>query len=214
MTIEHHSTELLLAYATGAATSAEALVVACHLTLCGECRERIIELEALGGAFLESSPADTVSDALLSDVLARLDDPEPDPSPAPRTDPSGILPAALCDLVGPFADLSFQTIFPGVGQAVVPMETDGMPVRLFKLAAGTRVPDHRHEGLETTLVLTGGFTDDGGHYGRGDLCLRDDQHIHRQRIDPGEPCVVLTLADNPLVPLTLRGRVASWLRKV
>jgi len=176
---------------------------------------QVAELEALGGAFLESGPeVEPVPEALLTDLLGRLDDPAPDPSPRLRTDPSGILPAALCDLVGPYDDLRFQKIFPGVGQAIVPIESDGMPVRLFKLAPGSRVPDHRHEGLETTLVLTGGFTDDGGHYGRGDLCVRDEQEVHRQQIDRGEPCVVLTLADNPLIPLTLRGRVASWLRDI
>lgn len=212
--IEHHSPELLLAYATGTATTAEALVVACHLTLCPACRDQLGRMEAVGGAMLDQANAvpDGI-DELLAGALDRLEDPEPAAPPRVH-DPSGTLPAPLAALVGPFQDLTFKRIFPGVDELVVPVESPGMPVRMFRLDAGSRVPDHRHEGLETTLVLTGGFTDDEGHYGRGDLCLRDDQHVHRQRIDPGESCVVLTVADHPLVPLTMRGWVASKLRKI
>ena len=87
-----------------------------------------------------------------------------------------------------------------------------MPARLFRLAPGSTVPDHDHVGTETTLVFTGGFTDEGGHYQRGDVAIRGETATHQQRIDPGEPCVVMVLADNPLVPRTLRGWVASKLR--
>jgi putative transcriptional regulator len=124
-----------------------------------------------------------------------------------------VLPGPLADLIGPVAALRFTWVFPGVRQVEIPVPTSGMPLRLFQLHPDMRVPDHTHRGRELSLVLSGGFRDDSGHFVRGDICERH-QERHRQHIDPGEPCLVLVLADAPLVPYTLRGWLAGVLRKV
>ena len=213
--IEHHLTEAqILAYSAGSATEADALMTACHLTLCPHCRHRLESAEAVGGALLEAQSADVDVEGLLSGMAGLLDEPEAQPEP-PRYDPDGVLPAPLAAHVGRFSDLPWTWRFPAVEEVVVHgVPSDGMPVRLFRLGAGSRVPDHRHDGREHTLVLTGGFTDDDGHYTRGDLALRDSEGTHRQRIDPGDPCVVLVVADNPLISETIRGWLAGTLHRV
>jgi len=54
---DHHpSDERLLEYASGAAPEPIALLVATHLALCPACRHVTAELEAVGGALLETLP--------------------------------------------------------------------------------------------------------------------------------------------------------------
>ena len=209
--MNHHPHEsTLMAYAMGTASEAQAVLVACHLTLCPVCRRTVGDLEAIGGAGLEASTP-LPADDLLEQVLAQLDD--ADPTLEAAYDEDGVLPSSIARLVGSFSELPWRWRAPGVEEVTVPdVQTDGMPLRLFRLRPGSVVPAHRHRGQETTLVFTGGFTDEQGHFTRGDVADRGEEGIHTQRIDEGEPCVVLVAADHPLVPLTLRGRFMKWFR--
>lgn len=205
MTKHHLTEEQILAHATHSASAGLSLLVACHLTLCPDCRHRH-ELAVQVGFALAEEPRGPGAD-LLAATLAGLDAPLPSPTPR-RHDPEGVLPAPLAALLP--GTLRWRTVFPGVGELSLPVPFEGpLPPRLFRLRPGMRVPDHHHEGAELSLVLTGGFSDDGGHFVRGDVCARDDQQLHRQRIDPGEPCIVLVVADGALIPRTWLGWLAQ-----
>ena len=52
------------------------------------------------------------------------------------------------------------------------MRRGNINVRLLRGAPGTEVGPHGHRGLEYTLVLSGGFTDETGAYGPGDPLAR------------------------------------------
>jgi len=57
MNLRHHLDDAtLMAYAAGAVTEGFSLVIAAHLELCGRCRDRVAEAEALGGRLLDSLP--------------------------------------------------------------------------------------------------------------------------------------------------------------
>jgi len=58
--------------------------------------------------------------------------------------------------------------------------------------------------MEMTLVLAGGFSDDFGHYRRGDLATADASVAHRPIADLDEECICLVVTD---APLYLTGRV-------
>lgn len=209
--IRHHLTEdQLLSYSAGTASEASAVLIASHLTLCPTCRAAADGLDVVHATLANQAPANIDVDALLARTLGQLD--VPVASPQRRYDEDGILPWPLAQHLGNFSSLKWKHTFPGVHELEVGVETTGMPLRLFKLKAGSKVEDHRHKGLETSLVFTGGFTDDEGHFQRGDVTTRDDSAVHRQRVDPGEPCVVLVMADHPLVPSTLKGWAASKIR--
>ncbi len=49
----------------------------------------------------------------------------------------------------------------------------GYRARLIRLKAGRGVPRHTHGGSELTVVLEGSFSDETGHYARGDLAIAD-----------------------------------------
>jgi putative transcriptional regulator len=210
---------MLIAYAAGSLGASETLLVACHLTLCAACRATVADAEAVGAAVLAASPAGPgVPDDMLASLLGRLDEPAPaapaglaGPLAAPAVDPRGLVPAPLFGLTGDLDRASWRRVFPGIHTLELPSLGDGKLVKVHRFAAGMRVLPHDHPGLEATLVLSGGFTDDDGHFLRGDVSMRDHTRPHEQRIDPGEPCVWLWVGDGEFIPRTLVGRLLRFL---
>ena len=68
----------------------------------------------------------------------------------------------------------------------------------MRIKSGTAMPSHTHEGTELTLVLAGGFSDERGHFLRGDLAEVDASVDHRPIADPGDDCICLAVTDAPL----------------
>jgi putative transcriptional regulator len=77
-------------------------------------------------------------------------------------------------------------------------EFSSFRTRLMRIKSGTAMPAHTHEGIELTLVLAGGFSDETGHFLRGDLAEADATIDHRPVADPGEDCLCLAVTDAPL----------------
>jgi putative transcriptional regulator len=192
MSVRHHpGQELLLDYASGAADEGLALVVATHLCFCAECRRTVALAEAAGGALLEETAP--LKEGALDAVLARLDEPAaPPPTPVPGT-PSPLWPYLANGLAG--------VRWRGMGQhlAFANLFRRGRTrVRLLKGAPGADTGIHGHGGLEYTLVLAGGFTDETGSYGPGDLQVATADTVHNPIADPGEDCINLAVTTAPL----------------
>lgn len=214
----HHLDEaLLLDYAAGACGEAESLAIATHLTLCPECRDRLSEMECLGGAMLEElPPADLAPDSLEA-LMARLDEPEaaeparPRPAPADR-EPSGeaiLLPTPLRTYLDDGIEgLSWRAVTRGIDEAPVRTAAGRAKAKLLRIRAGTRVPAHTHEGSEITVVLSGGFSDGRGHFLRGDVAVSDRDVDHSPVADEDEDCICLVVTD---APLRLTGRIGRFL---
>jgi len=201
---------MLLAYATGGLEEPVALWVATHLALCPLCRAEVEDIEAVGGAMLGESAPVAVSDGLLDRVMANLvDDDREDPLKPSPSSAIPIIPEPLRSYTGPFDALPWKKRAPGIRTLEVGLSHRGTPVRLFSLKPGMVVPAHRHNGMERGLVLTGGFTDDEGHFVRGDVSVRGPDFDHEATVDPGDPCVVLFVNDGWLRPRGFRGRLAA-----
>lgn len=216
MTPHHHpSDELLVAYAAGNLGEAPSLVIATHLALCPDCRAEVRRLEAVGGALLDDLPGAPVDDDLLSAIFAQLDDGDDDtrhsgdtatltrPAPARErilaTGPRPALPEPLRGYIGGDLDaIRWTRLMRGVEEAEVPVGNQGAKGRLLRIKGGLAMPRHTHAGMELTLVLTGGFTDETGHYGRGDFAATDGTVDHKPVADPGEDCICLAITDAPL----------------
>lgn len=195
---EFHPSEAdLLSYAAGTACEGVALVLATHLALCPRCRAQSDGLDALGGAVLAGASAPLLPDALQS-VMARLDEPELLAEAPPVSDAT--LPRPLRDYVGPLADLKFRLFLPGIRQVQLPVSIGGIPVRLFRMDPGYRMPEHGHAGTEHALVLAGGYIDDRGDYGRGDMAVREAGEVHRVKADRQDGCLVLVAHSGRLLP--------------
>lgn len=199
MITHHPADDLLIEYASGSLPSAETLVVAAHLSLCGNCRETVAQLEAVAAETLEAGMPAELGEGSLAAVMGRIDaaDRAPVSSETIRFDARtrALLPAPVRDLIASDIDaLPWRRKTRGIEQAEI-SSYGGAQVALLRIREGHRVPSHTHSGREYTLVLSGGFSDGQDHYGRGDLAVADGAVDHAPTADPGEPCLCLTVQD-------------------
>ena len=201
MPTHHPGDDLLIAYAAGSQEEPVALIVATHLALCPRCRDEVAHLEELGGALLEEQPAEALRNDSLERVLARLDEPAPEAPQRPAEvapGPAPLVPRPLRDYLGGGLDQLDWTSFRGLEKVELLSDRPGFRTRLMRIKSGTAMPTHSHEGNELTLVLAGGFSDEHGHFVRGDVAEADPSVDHQPVADPGEDCLCLAVTDAPL----------------
>ena len=76
----HPDTNTLAEFAANSLSSAQSIVVATHIEACDVCRQRLAELECIGGALFESAEPVDVDASLFDSVLAKLDEVEEAPA--------------------------------------------------------------------------------------------------------------------------------------
>ena len=191
--IRHHpDLGLLLAYASGTADEATSLILATHTAYCEVCRAQVLRLEAIGGSLLQDLVPAPMAGGALDAALDRLDASKPF---EPRTRPVSRdgTPAVLSGYIG--GDLSgvrWRRVSAGLSYR--PLFRRGpVSVRLLRGAPGAETGAHHHQGPEYTLVLKGGFTDETGSYGPGDLQAMEGDMRHNPVADPGEDCINLAV---------------------
>lgn len=207
--IQHHLTdELLMAYSAGTLPEAFSLVVATHISMCDECRARMHEFDAVGGALLDDSDEVALSPDALQATLRLISQQAKDPIKTERVS-RGIFPKPLQDYVGGDLDaVKWRRISNGVKQAILPTDKDAS-VRLLYIPAGCELPDHGHNGTELTLVLQGAFIDEDGRFARGDIEVANEEMEHTPVADIGEDCICLAATDAPLKFNSLVPRMAQ-----
>ncbi len=219
MTAQHHpGDDLLLGYVTASLPMPMETAIAAHLTLCPRCRETTSALEVLGGEILsELEPAPLDEDA-LAHVLARLDEPAPldldSRAPVPEdSETARLVPAPLRALAGQsIKSLNWRRPLPGVTITdLASLAEDGAKARLVRTRAGGALPRHRHQGTELTLVLAGGFSDQHGHFRRGDLLVIEPGQEHRPIMDDDEDCLCFGVTDGQVVMTGVIGRIRQIL---
>ena len=208
--IRHHpELDLLTDYSTGALAEGEALSVSCHTALCDLCRRHVRDMEQIGGDILgELDPVALQPDA-LERALSRIDEPGVPPTqPAVDDETRNVLPSPLWHYVaGNMSKLRWRRVTPALSSARLTLSRDSHQVDLLRIAAGRPVPRHTHQGNELTLVLAGGYTDDTGHFARGDFTQADGGLTHRPVADPGEDCIALAVLDAPILPTGFIGKL-------
>ena len=213
MNIDHHpSEELLLDYATGALDEGWSIALATHLALCPECRHKVAEMEAIGAAFMETIAPTSVtknSHAVLSELT--VGDVETSVLASENVNSTYfVFPEPLRGYIGGDLDqVPWQRLGLGVYQYVIPTGDKQSTSRLLRIPTGKPVPTHSHGGLELTLVLCGAFSDETGHYGRGDFQEADESLEHQPHAIAGEDCICLAVTDAPLRFSSLAARMVQ-----
>ena len=213
MTMLHHPTEdLLLNYAAGSVDEAYGVMVATHLALCPSCRAAVRQAEAIGGELIEQLAPAQIADRVIAGVMARLDETGAAPAPAIRVAAPGAasnIPRPLRDhIAGPVDQCRWQWKGPGVQYASLSIDAGGNKMGLMRIAPGTRMPHHGHSDDELTMVLEGGYSDEFGRYGRGDIEFADVEVCHQPVADADGPCLCLVITRGKLRPT---GIIARWL---
>lgn len=192
--------EFLLDYAAGTAPEPIAVLVATHVALNPASRAALGQLEATGGALLETVAPAPVSDDALARVMAKLGAQEAAPRSAPaRPMASAELPAPLRRYLPDGLEGLRWRGFGGFATAALTChEPTPYKLSLLRVAAGRAFPQHGHTGMEMLLVLEGGFSDEHGHYVRGDVCLSDEAVEHSPVADPDGACLCLAVTRGPV----------------
>lgn len=217
MSIQHHlADETLMAYAAGDLDQATSYLVAAHLALCPTCRAAAEMADDIGGGLIEDLEPVQMDNVAFGNVLERLDIEGPE-AELPRPENSNahvgdnpVLPEPLRSIVGGDVDaIQWRRIGPGVHQ--MRFDDIGGPssMRLLKIAAGTSVLEHGHNGEELTMVLSGGFDDGDQSFTRGDVEFADQDTVHQPVAMKGEDCICLAVTTGPLKFFDLFGRVAQ-----
>lgn len=201
------SRELLLAaYAAGQLPCAAHALVASHLEISPENRAFVASLE-------ESLAKELSVDRLCCEIRkreARLDAIFCCDQLAGKVQCDSDIPRALRHFLGRCVDeMPYRTLLPGIRECRIEGE-GGMNAMLYRIAPGKRIPQHSHEGTEITLVLRGGFSDETGHYVRGDIAIANEEVDHVPVADKGTECVCFAVLD---APLRLTGPVGRLLNR-
>ena len=204
MKITHHlSEELLLDYSSGALSEAWSIAVAAHLSKCPRCRASHAKLEEIGGSLLTDSTPEELSDDIFSNVLDRLDEVGASEGNEIRKSfgwaSSYGIPSVVADyLAADTEELPWKSLGLGVSQVVLETKDKSATARLLKIPAGKKVPHHSHNGRELTVIFSGGFTDETGSYGPGDIQEIHGNIEHQPWVRDGEDCICLAVTEAPL----------------
>lgn len=87
------------------------------------------------------------------------------------------------------------TPYPGVETKTLYKDASGRQTTLTRMAPGARLPDHRHKGLEQSLVLEGTLIDEDGACTAGNFVWRRPGSVHTAWAPDG--CIVLGIFDQP-----------------
>ncbi|MEM1383264.1 MAG: ChrR family anti-sigma-E factor [Pseudomonadota bacterium] len=196
------TTDMLAAYASGAASPGVSLLVAAHLTHSPDSRVAVSQMETMAGSFLaDESPAEMASDA-LDRIFAAL---EGEPAAtmnghangkvANGKASNGSLPAPVAEAIGiPFDNIPWKFRLPGVYEYDIEGFA-GEKVSLLRARPGAGIPQHTHEGQELTLILTGAMRDGERVYRAGDLAINCEDDDHKPEIIGDETCICLVVMD-------------------
>lgn len=209
--IQHHpSPEILAQYAGGALHAGAMLVVACHIETCAVCRSEVSLWEGAGGALLEQTAPETLSDGALERMMARLDAAEPVAAVLPMPDF-----LKRFDLPAPLKGRKIgrrRRVTPNIWFAPVDVPSQGSS-RTYLVYANrnTVLSEHTHVGREFTHVITGAFADTGGRYDKGDFACTDETITHTPGVTEDAECLCLISADAPMRLMGLPARIIQSL---
>lgn len=195
--VRHHpTTETLTEYSAGVLPVAQAACVSAHMHYCTQCTHAVATMQDAAGHLMTQLAPVAVAESVLDAVLARLDDPAPLSFPEVK---ETRLPGLLERIVnGDFSDLSWRRVTKALSVSYLKTGDHAHEFALYRIAAGGRIPEHRHGGNEMTLVLQGGFSDSTGHYDAGDFVVMGAHDHHAPVAAADQDCICLAVLDAPL----------------
>lgn len=210
--MKEHSTgtafsELYSAYAAGCLDPAYALLVETQAALREDVRQSIIVSEIIAASQFEAAEPMGMADDAVERALAAIDALEDEAAVSPRVALAGVNAALeeLLHLPQPLRDKALEAAgedgwrFTGPGIRRLSIDTgSAAEAEIYRLDAGASVPRHTHEGVELSLVVAGGFTDETGSFGPGDISVKGPEHVHQPVADADSPCLIFAVRDGGL----------------
>lgn len=194
MTIRHHPQDTtLMAYAAGALPGAISAIIACHLTLCPQCRQAVRNMEFICGVLLERIGASGGPVPRMPEL------PEILSAEAPRAQhEAGMLPLPLARFLGmEIENIRWKQIVKGFAQHKIKLPRGSGDLRILKARPKLKLLAHTHRGMELTMVLKGSYHDVTGEYCRGDVSDLAEDIEHQPRVGAEDECICLIASEKP-----------------
>ena len=220
---------LLLDYVTGALDRPLEILVETHISLNSQSAKQLRMLMQLGGILLEECEPVSLSEGALDAVMQEISDLEDTDThnqasatitqdnivsftPPSNATSTTHLPRPLADYIPDLScDKSWRRISKGLSQCRITFNGTEVEANIYRIAPGTAIPVHSHEGTEVTLVLAGGFTDETGAFGPGDIAIQETGATHKPVADDDGECIVFAINEGNIRLANPIGRVLSYL---
>lgn len=198
--------EIYSAYAAGCLDPAFALMLETQAALRPDVNAAVQRAETISATMLEIEPDVTVSTASLDAVFAMIDALEVEQTR--RQHAAAQASADLEELLAlpePLRETALETcartgwsqMIPGIRRLKLSLPS-AAEVELYRIEPGRTVPSHSHRGNELTLVVSGGFSDETGHFGPGDVAIKGPKDTHAPTGDIDGVCFALAVRDGGL----------------
>ncbi len=215
----HPSSDMLLKYAMGNTSEAESLIISCHIAYCPVCKAEIDKYETIGGFYLTNHKELSVSKNLWSNILEKVDNLEQDQHQTNYTShaiKSNLsvekirIPSTLSDYLHfDFDTNNWKSTINNVKYKGIKFKDANISGKLLEIPPNKSMPKHGHEGLEATLVLHGGYSDEKGDYNKGDLVVADSEEVHSPVSADPSGCICLVVYSGSLQFKGLLGSILN-----
>jgi putative transcriptional regulator len=180
--------------------------------------ERSRPTEMLLAAYAAGTLSEPFAVLVASHLQMTADSPAParherGPSqPSPVVEQLNVfMPLALRSYVGRHLGApEWRTLVPGLEECRIFHDTRAR-ASFLRCRPGRAIPAHTHGGLEAVLVLQGGFRDQGGHHGVGEIAVADRTIDHRPVADASVECIIFVVQEAPVRLTGPFGRVVQRL---
>ena len=207
---------LLIDYANGTLPLALEVLVETHISMNPASAKSIRMLLQLGGALLENSEPIPLSEGSFEKLMAEIDsgvDKDQEIYTNVVND-NNLLPLPIRNYAQDISSpKNWKRIGIGLSEQAINFGDNFGSTKLYKIAPRYSVPSHSHDGNEVTLVLSGGFTDEYGTYGPGDISIQETGAVHKPVADEDGECIVLAVNEGPIVLTGPVGRLLNMLIK-
>ncbi|WP_300377888.1 ChrR family anti-sigma-E factor [Henriciella sp.] len=195
--------ELYSAYAAGRLSPAYALMVETQAAMRDDVRRDIDVAEAIAGVMFEQEDIDPMTPTAFEAALRAID--EHEETEERSVEAAEAAGSALDELLGlpeplreraleACGDQGWQRMTAGVSR--IDLNGQGRThAHLYRIQPGASVPTHSHRGDELTLVLRGGFSDEFGTYGPGQICRQTPDYTHKPVADDDGVCICLAVSE-------------------
>jgi len=202
---------LLLDYTTGSLSRPLELLVETHIAMNPQSARTMQMLLKLGGVLLEDIEPVSMSEDALSNVMRQIEENNVVEAQSPQGENLASMHPIQRFLPSKNCKKSWRRIGIGVSEHIVDFGDNLGKASFYRIAPGRSVPFHHHEGAEITLVLEGGFTDEFGSYGPGDISIHEAGSEHQPVADNDGECIVFAVNEGNIRLTGPLGRVISMI---
>jgi putative transcriptional regulator len=211
--IKHHpSFELIHSFVKGDLPASLAMGIAMHAEMCPVCQGKIMQLtEQIAELSFENdidsktkftdlnennivNTSDIDFESMIDEITSSTEIMEavkPINQSISFKHNTYTLPSALGHI-----DFTKPTSIGKLSRSRLLLDEDEIHSSLLHINAGGGVPEHTHKGFELTLLLDGAFSDEKGHYVKGDFIMLDASVKHNPISLEG--CLCYTVANDSL----------------